>query len=183
MAYDSTKPPDSGSIVSADVRENFRALKSDWIISGQQVQEVWAEDATYAANTGVTAYSDDIPAITDGDQILTAAITPKASTNILTVRTLITVSSNNTSVVVHLHRDAVINALAATGGYLLTNHSNVIALVHRMVAGGTSAITFRLRAGVSSGEYYVNGRYSSPSGRVFGGVSKTSIQIIESQAS
>ena len=32
MAYDASKPPDGGSLVAADVRENFRALKEDEIV-------------------------------------------------------------------------------------------------------------------------------------------------------
>ena len=32
MAYDSTKPATGGSLVSADIRENFRALKEDGIV-------------------------------------------------------------------------------------------------------------------------------------------------------
>lgn len=34
MAYDGSKPPDDGSLVSADIRENFRALKEDDIVEG-----------------------------------------------------------------------------------------------------------------------------------------------------
>jgi len=34
MAYDSSKPAASGSLVSADIRENFRALKEDDIVEG-----------------------------------------------------------------------------------------------------------------------------------------------------
>ena len=32
MAYDSSKPANGGSLVSADIRENFRALKEDGIV-------------------------------------------------------------------------------------------------------------------------------------------------------
>ena len=32
MAYDSSKPANGGSLVSADIRENFRALKEDGIM-------------------------------------------------------------------------------------------------------------------------------------------------------
>ena len=34
MAYDSTKPATGGSLVAADIRENFRALKEDDIVDG-----------------------------------------------------------------------------------------------------------------------------------------------------
>jgi len=34
MAYNASNPPDSGSLVSADIRENFRALKEDDIVEG-----------------------------------------------------------------------------------------------------------------------------------------------------
>jgi len=183
MAYDSTKPATSGSFVAADIRENFRALKEDWIITGQQVQEIHAVDATYITGAGVTPFDDTIPQITEGDEILTAVITPKSATNILTIRTDITLSANDVPVIAHLHRDAVANALVARAQVVLLNHLQSAPLFYRMVAGGTSEITFRLRVGASSSVYYINGRYSAPAGRILGGVSRTSIQIIESQAS
>jgi len=34
MAYSSTKPANGTSLVSADIRENFRALKEDDIVEG-----------------------------------------------------------------------------------------------------------------------------------------------------
>lgn len=34
MAYDGTKPPTGGDVLSADLRENFRALKDDQIVDG-----------------------------------------------------------------------------------------------------------------------------------------------------
>lgn len=46
MAYDSTKPPDDGSLVAADIRENFRALKEDDIVEGIAV--------TLTAGTGLS---------------------------------------------------------------------------------------------------------------------------------
>ena len=40
MAYDSTKPATGGSLVSADIRENFRALKEDRIVLSGPVGEI-----------------------------------------------------------------------------------------------------------------------------------------------
>ena len=37
MAYDATKPATGGFLVSADIRENFRALKEVGIVTGKQI--------------------------------------------------------------------------------------------------------------------------------------------------
>ena len=49
MAYDSTKPATGGSLVSADIRENFRALKEDGIVLAGDLVSTLKDPATSTA--------------------------------------------------------------------------------------------------------------------------------------
>jgi len=51
MAYDSSKPANGGSLVSADIRENFRALKEDGIVVAADL--VAAKKDPVAATAGL----------------------------------------------------------------------------------------------------------------------------------
>lgn len=51
MAYDSSKPANGGSLVSADIRENFRALKEDGIVVAADL--VAAKKDPIAATAGL----------------------------------------------------------------------------------------------------------------------------------
>ena len=49
MAYDSSKPANGGSLVSADIRENFRALKEDGIVLAGDLVSTLKDPATSTA--------------------------------------------------------------------------------------------------------------------------------------
>ena len=138
---------------------------------------------TITAATGTTAipYDDTIPQITEGDQYLTQAITPTVATNLLKIDIQVPISASAAAtLVVALFKDAVANALNAIAKYVGTAEVTVpqfICLTHYMIAGTTSPITFRLRAGSSTGSIItVNGASGT---RQYGGALTTSITIIE----
>ncbi len=127
---------------------------------GMPVQMVATNSATQATGTGVIPSDDTIPQITEGDQYMTQAITPKSATNILVIETIIHCSFSVTaSIIVALFQDSTANALAANSVFQQTGTGRVtLTLSHTMVAGTTSATTFRARAGGSTaGTFTLNG--------------------------
>jgi len=140
---------------------------------------------TGASSTGSTAIpaDDTIPQITEGNEYMTLAITPKSVTNVLRIDvTIILSSSVVNNLIAALFQDAAVNALAvavhlengtSTGMHTL-NFSYV------MTAGTTSATTFRVRAGGNAaGTTTFNGQSGS---RRFGGAFASSIIITEHKA-
>jgi len=137
-----------------------------------------------AVATGATVLpaDDTIPQITEGTEFMTQTITPKSATNILVIEAnLLVANSAVLFIVAALFQDATAGALAAVEQYNETaNGSRTHHLSYRMVAGTTSATTFRIRAGGSSaGTTTFNGVNTA---RRYGGISISNITVTEYKA-
>lgn len=134
-----------------------------------------------AVATGTTTIplDDTIPQITEGTEFLTRAITPTSATNILKIDVVLNLTySVSAWMIAALFQDATANALAAFNNYQQTGTAgNSIVFTYWMLAGTTSATTFRVRAGgQTAGTVTFNGQAG---GRLFGGVMASSITITE----
>jgi len=148
------------------------------------IQVVNTTDGEVATGTTPLPLDDTIPQNTEGDEYITRIITPTNAGNTLIIETVINISSTNSdnSMQIALFQDSVANALAATWAARdgTTTAECQVTLRHVMVAGSTSAITFKVRAGTSSaGTTTFNGQSSA---RIFGGVMSSSITITEVRA-
>jgi len=137
---------------------------------------------TGAVATGTTAIPDDdtIPQNTEGDEYMTLAIAPKSATNKLKIDVVAYVAHTlGTAITCALFQDATAGALAAgqrdedTPGNVL----NPVVFSHYMVAGTTSATTFKIRMGGATGATTTFNGHSSA--RKLGGVIASSITITE----
>lgn len=149
-------------------------------VSDPVLQRVFMQ--TGAVNTGVTLQvaDDTIPQITEGNEYMTLAITPKSATSKLVIKAKFCGSSSSGAgvIVVALHQDAVANALtadtfpASAAGSLGSKE-----LSWSMTSGTTSSITFRIRAG---GNVFGTTTFNGSGGnRFFGGVYNSYIEITE----
>lgn len=159
--------------------------------NGYQVQQVSSSIATVVSaathNLSITAAAvdDTVPQNTEGVALsgLDLAITPKDATNILEIEAEIPVGATTGSVnaVLALFQDSTAGALAAVAETTPDGTPNLILrLRHRMVAGTTSATTFKLRFDVCAGTVYTNANLSGT--RNFGGVSVARLTIRETTA-
>lgn len=149
-------------------------------VTKQIAQIVSAQTGAAATGTTVIPGDDTIPQITEGDQYMTLAITPKSATSILYISVVAVCSSNaaGATLGVVLFQDATANALAAT---LVTQGTasglNTVPLNHVMTSGTTSATTFRIRIGANiAGTTTFNGNAGA---RLYGGAMASGIRIIE----
>jgi hypothetical protein len=130
--------------------------------------------------TGDTmALDDTIPQITEGTQFLSAAITPISASSKLIITVSLQLDKNNANTyMAALFQDANSNAIAGQfNGAFAAGSSLPMAFTHSMTAGTTSSTTFTVRAGSDgAGTVTLNGRGG---GRIFGGVSVSSIVILE----
>lgn len=150
---------------------------------GAVVQVVTYQTGAVATGTTVMISDDTIPQNTEGDEYMTLAITPKATTNILVIESVVQLASTaGGGLIVGLFQDTTADALAASLEHIsAVNYVLSIPLKHKMVAGTTSATTFKIRAGNSSaGTTTFNGAAGA---RLMGGVSASSITITEYKAS
>lgn len=143
------------------------------------IQRVVTLNAAVATGTTVTPKDDSIPQITEGDEYMTRAITPTATTNRLVIEVVVNVANSGASggLTLALHQDATANALAAvTRSIPSADLISQLKLTHEMAAGTTSSTTFRVRVGGTANTTTFNGQAGA---RLMGGVMASSIVITE----
>lgn len=151
--------------------------------NGVCVQEVAATFTASAVGTTTTPIDDTIPQITEGTEFMTAAITPKSTTNRLVIEWTYAYGHATAGVFVTsaLHQDSTANALAAISQYQAAAGAfDTVAGRHEMAAGTTSSTTFRIRIGANAaGNLTFNGTAST---RLFGAITKSTLVIREYKA-
>lgn len=154
------------------------------LANGMCVQQATTLSNAVATGTTLIPNDDTIPQITEGIEFMTISYTPKSAANILVIEALALLSSSVAPAVmsIALFQDATANALNAGAETFTTSAlaPHMVNLRHRMVAGTTSAVTFRIRAGAhTAGTTTFNG-FSG--GRMFGAITKSTIVIREYKA-
>lgn len=152
-------------------------------LPGDVVQNPITATGTLATGATLIPIDNTIPQITEGDQYMTQAITPKSAANLLTVKaqaTLATDTAGGTNLVAAIFRDATANALSSQLYGQSTASSAVKAVMETSVlAGSTSSTTFRFRAGGQSGTMTFNGAAAAA---FMGGTLNSFIQVLEIMA-
>ena len=153
----------------------------DGVEIGKVLQVVTTQ--TGALQTGTTLIQDDdtIPSQTSGefgDEYVTGTITPSDNANILIIDVILQMSSGGSGrQAMALFQDTTGPALAASHAYENAVFTHEMTLRHIMMAGTTSATTFKVRAGAdNTGTTTINGESS---GRLYGGVMASSMIIKE----
>jgi hypothetical protein len=147
--------------------------------AGTLVQRVASVASALQTGTTTIPGDDTIPQNTEGDQYYSVAITPNDASNHLFVDVWMELASNsaNRSMKVCLFSDASANALAVMSRQThSTNYGQMMRMRYYMVAGGTSEITFSVRAGSGGGTTTVNGQNAA---RLLGGVLYSGISVSE----
>lgn len=113
----------------------------------QQLVSSFVSAYSATAGNGITA-DNTIPLITEGDQILSRAITPVSVTSKLLIEvTAIIARVGTDTVTLALFQDATANAIAAVPQTITGNTAAQITLRWVMTSGTTSATTFTVRVG------------------------------------
>lgn len=160
---------------SLDLTGKTVTLPAGTLLPAGGIQTVSASTGAVASLTAAMVYDDTIPQNTEGTAIaaLDVAITPRSDTSVLEITVLLNVNGNsaNAQIIVALFQDGIADALAAVVDWQDNNGSDsVLTLVYRMTSGTTSATTFKVRAGATSGNVTVNGATGL---RKLGGVLKS----------
>tara|TARA_R110000787_G_scaffold193035_5_gene304587 strand:+ start:3966 stop:4466 length:501 start_codon:yes stop_codon:yes gene_type:complete len=146
------------------------------------VQRVYVQDGEAATGTSLIPNDDTIPTSSEGTQFMSLAITPTNASNILKIDVVFHYGNSSTSFcTTALFQDSTANALSASMfGYLNVNCWSRMNFTHYMVAGTTSATTFKVRHGPESAS---TSTFNGVGGtRDMGGVMASSITITEYEA-
>jgi hypothetical protein len=150
---------------------------------GQVIQTVHSQTGTQNNGSTTMPYDDTIPQNTEGDEYMTASITPSDAHNKLLIEVTIFVTNSSASnwLTAALFQDSTADAIAAMAAF--NNNATAaipISFKHEMTAGTTSSTTFKVRAGgTNAGTTTFNGGSSN---RKLGGVMASSIRITEYKA-
>lgn len=128
--------------------------------TGIVVQVVNTQTGVEATGTTVLPRDDTIPQITEGDEYMTLAITPKNTNNTLIIQIVAHFQSDGAGrdIAGALFQDSTANALAASATNSNSSSSQeLIIFNHTMTAGTVSATTLRFRAGANAGTTTFNG--------------------------
>lgn len=171
----------SNAVPTAALQDS--AVTSAKVATGMPVQIVSTNYNAVATGTTVIPTDDTPPQITEGNEYMTQAITPKSVTNRLSIEAIALLSNSSAAsdITMALFQDTTTNALAAQQQTFTTStYIQNIVLRYDMVAGTTSPTTFRIRAGGGiAGTTSFNGQGGV---RRFGGITISNIRIIEYKA-
>jgi hypothetical protein len=136
---------------------------------------------TGAVATGTTAIPNDDtpPTSSEGDQYMSQAITPTSVANLLVIEALGNWAHSASNILnTVLLQDSTVNSLRANRMYAsVASTSFAVPLTHIMQAGTTSATTFKIRGGSTTGATTTfNG---SAGTRFYGGVAGSFLRITE----
>lgn len=122
----------------------------------QRVSSTTVSDST--VNTTTPAFDTSIPQVSEGEQIMSLAITPLLSTSTIIFRGYLTFTTGTTpmNVVFHLHRNGAADAVDAEGGAYAAAQGTA-QLYYEESPGSTSTITYTVRAGVSTSSITIPG--------------------------
>lgn len=142
--------------------------------------------AEYTAATGLTTIlptDDTIPQNTEGNEILSASITPKKSTNRIraTFHGFLNVSPATANASAAMFRDDSANAINASSGATgNTGRPWQVSMQSEFVVGSTTPKTVTVRVGPSAaGTAYVNNATAGT--RAFGGIARATLILEEIQ--
>ena len=173
-----TLPTTSGTLITTGT--TGQVIASGALPIGSVLQVANFQTGTLATGSTAIPFDNTIPQITEGDEYMSLAFTPKFSTSKLKID--VVWQGTNTTVsaaglVIALFMVGTSNALAATFNSVASSCISNFVFTHYMTSGTTSAITFKVRAGSSNGgTTSFNGQSGSANG---GGVLASSITISE----
>ena len=150
-----------------------------YLLRGRVLQIVETVSSAFSSGTAIIPQDDTIPQIGEGTEFMTLAITPVSASSTLSIEVNAQVSNNAGTrySVGALFVGSTSNALAAAGciNYFGGVLSTMI-LRHSVASASTSARTYRFRASGNAGTLGFNGASTA---RLYGGITKSSIRIVE----
>jgi hypothetical protein len=156
---------------------NAGAVTASKVAAGMVVQVVQGTNSAYTSTAATIPADDTVPLVSEGTQILTAAITPNDAANKVLVRVavpLISASATNTPIAAVFRGSTCIGVLSQS---MSATWVTSVSMEILDSPATTSATTYTVRVGLfnASGTLQINGISS----RLFGGAAAATITLIE----
>lgn len=148
--------------------------------SGSVLQTVTSTVSTVQSITATIPFDNTIPQSNEGTELTNVTLTPQSSSNHLSVTWYVAGTAdngNNISVAVTFFQDSGTDAIFSGLTHAAQTSAGQSSGKFVFTAGTTSATTIKMRIGVSTGTFYVNGD-SSGTG-LFGGTLGLTLAVQE----
>ena len=173
-------------VISVDAKGRVTTLSTAALGSTGKVLQVIKANTTSVITCGTTIpWDDTIPQNTEGNEVLTATITPLSATSTIHIRFLcsgnVSSSSGANGLMAALFKDSDAGAISVFG--VPVNGSSwqtTVSLIHYVSSATTTSRTYKIRVGMNTNTFYVNGNSSGV--RVFGGASSAILELWEVEA-
>lgn len=150
-------------------------------VTGIIVGSAFSSISTVISCTTRVFFDNTIPQITEGNEVLTLAYTPKFADSKLQITAVLEGSMKNTAAdqaLMALFKDTTADAIKAQTWYTGAISSHISGcIIHEENANDTSSRTYKLRAGGVTYDFYVNGNAAGV--QLLGGTASTCLKIIE----
>lgn len=147
---------------------------------GTVLQTRVVTQSAWASLSQAMPFSDSVPQISQGAQIMSLWITPTRADSVLVFHFAAMVATNTGgSINAAIFRDPVASAVAAHSVYeSIAGVMANLSFGHSEVSGSTVARSYTVRLGTTNGGYVIS-LNGTPSGRIFGGTAKAQFIIQE----
>lgn len=145
------------------------------------LQNVYAENTTWVGLATNIPLDNTIPQITEGNQILSANITPTSASSRIRIRTVIPISATTgQGIIGAVFSGSGANAITAIVGTATQSYLTNLVMEYEEAAANTSARTYTVRAGVQTGggSAFINGSIYQ---QFMGGAMRCTIVVEEIQ--
>ncbi len=168
---------DTVMVYKADEGTNVKANLASLVSSVSTVQIVSSTYSSYTSTSAHIPYDNTIPQVGEGLEILSVAITPRATTSTLIIEGVVSCTTNaSADVILAVFQDGVADAIVATDSFGVNGAPLSIPIRYVMAAGTTLETVFTLRVGTNLNTLYLNGNDTN---RIFGGVSVCTLTVTE----
>ena len=139
-----------GSISNGQILKRINNdLVGQTVLPGSLVQSRFKKETTLSTLSSQIPFTDSVPQITDGSEIISDSITPSLSTNKIRIKCSVPIASDyENTIAIALFKDSDSNAIAAVAqDIFISNNPHNIILEHEDSPNTESQTTYSLRIG------------------------------------
>jgi hypothetical protein len=173
-----------GCVVTSDILD--AAVTAPKLQNGVTLQTVYAQTTSLVEVTGAIPIDNTKPQSTEGNEILTATITPSSATSKIVVQAAIVGTLGNAAgtITLSVFKGEATDAIASVWSSGGVGYAMILPIAYQDAPNSTSAVTYKIRAGYAGGTsagLYVN--RGNLGAAIYGGTMTSWMTLTEIKAS
>jgi hypothetical protein len=162
------------------------AVTASKLQNGVTLQTVYAQTTSLVEVTGAIPIDNTKPQSTEGNEVLTATITPSSATSKIVVQAAIVGTLGNAAgtITLSVFKGEATDAIASVWSSGGVGYAMILPIAYQDTPNSTSAVTYKIRAGYAGGTsagLYIN--RSNNGAAIYGGTMTSWMTLTEIKAS